>query len=178
MSFIFLVLPGSGKKDIDTDNDMISNNSLLLNEMNIKIAEFKNGESIPKEYTCQGNDTAPLILIEDIPIEARSLSLIVDDPDAPSGTWVHWLLWNILPEEAVIDNTLLNKSIVVGKNSWGNNLYGGPCPPIGTHRYFFKVYALDKILDIGSSSSVDALEREMEGHIILSSEYLGTYTKE
>ncbi|MCU7551228.1 YbhB/YbcL family Raf kinase inhibitor-like protein [Chitinophagaceae bacterium LB-8] len=144
--------------------------------MKLESSDFKHGEAIPSVFTCQGEDRSPSLKISDVPAEAKSLVLILDDPDAPNGRWVHWLVWNIPPETGGIDGNHVPKEAVQGKNSWGRTSYGGPCPPSGTHRYFFKLYALDEMLSL-SSADVKALEKEMEPYIIDQSELMGTYSK-
>jgi Raf kinase inhibitor-like YbhB/YbcL family protein len=144
--------------------------------MKIKSSEFKHGEAIPPVFTCQGDDKSPPLKISDVPAEAKSLVLIVDDPDAPGGTWVHWLVWNIPPDTGVFDQNHVPNGAVQGKNSWGRAGYGGPCPPSGTHRYFFKLYALDDMLQL-SSADVQQLEKAMKPHIIEQCELMGTYRK-
>jgi Raf kinase inhibitor-like YbhB/YbcL family protein len=144
--------------------------------MKIESSEFKHGEAIPAVFTCQGDDKSPPLKISDVPAEAKSLVLIVDDPDAPGGTWVHWLVWNIPPDTGVFDQNHVPNGAVQGKNSWGRAGYGGPCPPSGTHRYFFKLYALDDMLPL-SSANVQQLEKAMKPHIIEQCELMGTYRK-
>ena len=144
--------------------------------MKIESSEFKHGEAIPPVFTCQGDDKSPPLKISDVPAEAKSLVLIVDDPDAPGGTWVHWLVWNIPPDTGVFDQNHVPNGAVQGKNSWGRAGYGGPCPPSGTHRYFFKLYALDDMLPL-SSADVQQLEKAMKPHIIEQCELMGTYRK-
>jgi hypothetical protein len=144
--------------------------------MKIESSEFKHGEAIPPVFTCQGDDKSPPLKISDVPAEAKSLVLIVDDPDAPGGTWVHWLVWNIPPDTGVFDQNHVPNGAEQGKNSWGRAGYGGPCPPSGTHRYFFKLYALDDMLPL-SSADVQQLEKAMKPHIIEQCELMGTYRK-
>src|SRR5262245_16092617 len=107
--------------------------------------EFAYEDFIPSRYTCEGDNVNPPLTINNIPPGTKSLALIVDDPDAPSGTFIHWLIWNISPVDVILENTAPG---VEGTNSFGADHYKGPCPPTGTHRYFFKVYALDKMLDV------------------------------
>jgi Raf kinase inhibitor-like YbhB/YbcL family protein len=150
-------------------------------EKEIEIAELVIGspsfapkESIPGKFTCEGENINPGITIENIPPGTKSLALIVDDPDAPGGVFDHWLLWNIRPMEMIIENSVPG---VEGRNSFGKTKYMGPCPPSGTHRYFFKVFALDKLLDIKAGSDKAALEKAMERHILAKGELVGTYKK-
>jgi Raf kinase inhibitor-like YbhB/YbcL family protein len=140
---------------------------------------FAAGEPIPAKYTCDGADISPPLAWSDPPQGTQSLALIMDDPDAPVGTWDHWLLFNIpadtpdLPEQASPPS-----GSVDGKNSWGRMGYGGPCPPRGTHRYFFKLYALDSTLDLQSGADKAKLLQAMERHILAQAELMGTYARQ
>ena len=115
--------------------------------MNLTSPAFGNNGNIPSEYTCDGSGLSPQLNIGYVPSNAKSLVLICDDPDAPVGTWDHWIVFNIAPSAKEIPKGIEPKG-TPGKNSWGKTGYGGPCPPSGTHRYFFKLYALDTMLDI------------------------------
>src|SRR3989338_6389030 len=137
---------------------------------------FKHNGAIPSEYTCDGEDISPELNIENVPENAKSLALIMDDPDAPAGTWVHWVVWNIPANTKVIPKGTSPKG-VKGKTNFGRLGYGGPCPPSGTHRYFFKLYALDTILNLKEGSSKKDLENAMQGHIIEKTELMGTYKR-
>lgn len=134
---------------------------------------FSHGGNIQPEYTCDGQDKIPPLEISVVPANAKSLALIVDDPDAPMGTWDHWILWNIPPNTKVVDRQMG----VAGKNSWGKTNYGGPCPPSGTHRYYFKIYALDTMLDLPSGSNKKTLETAMKGHILAEAVLMGKYQR-
>ena len=135
---------------------------------------FANGGNIQPEYTCDGQDKTPPLEVSEVPANAKSLALVVDDPDAPMGTWDHWILWNIPP-----NTTLIDKQIgIAGRNSWGKTNYGGPCPPSGTHRYFFKLYALDLMLDLPAGSNKAALEKAMKGHILEETALMGKYSRQ
>ena len=147
---------------------------------------FSPNEEIPETYTCDGSDISPPLKWADIPAGTRSLALIVDDPDAPDPkapkmTWVHWVLYNIppnangLPENATADK--LPPGTMEGLNDWKRTGYGGPCPPIGRHRYFFKLYALDVVLpDLGTPTKAE-LEQALKGHILGHAELIGTYQR-
>jgi Raf kinase inhibitor-like YbhB/YbcL family protein len=143
---------------------------------------FAQGETIPEKYTCDGEDISPPLQWQNVPEGARSLALIVDDPDAPRGDWVHWLLYNI-PETAgeLPENVAPAESVPgggsQGSSSWSRVGYGGPCPPGGTHRYFFKLYALDTELDLDAGATKEALLAAMEGHILGQGELMGTYAR-
>ena len=144
--------------------------------MKITSPAFEHGEEIPSEYTCDGSDTSPELNIEDVSEDTKSLVLINDDPDAPGRTWDHWIVFNIPSHVTKIDKGREPEG-VAGTNSWGRTGYGGPCPPSGTHRYFFKLYALDTYLDLEEGSTKGELEAAMAGHIIDSAELMGTYKR-
>jgi len=145
-----------------------------LKELTISSPVFKNNGFIPQKYTCDGNDVNPPLNIEGVPKETQSLALIVDDPDAPMGTWDHWVVWNIPPAEKIMENSVPGTE---GLNDFRRRSYGGPCPPSGTHRYFFKVYALDTRLDLSPSSRKKDVERAMKGHVIAEGELVGLYRR-
>ena len=138
---------------------------------------------IPTEYTCDGADISPPLTFGDIPEDAQSLVLIVDDPDAPAGTWVHWVLYNIpaitpgLPPDVPPDETLAFGACQ-GMTNFGSTGYGGPCPPDGTHRYFFKVYAIDSDLGFPDPPTKADLEEAMAGHILAEGQLMGKYTRQ
>ncbi|MBW2436199.1 MAG: YbhB/YbcL family Raf kinase inhibitor-like protein [Deltaproteobacteria bacterium] len=148
----------------------------------ITSSAFSEGQAIPSLYTCDGPDVSPDLAWSGVPETAASLALICDDPDAPMGTWVHWVLFNIpadtdrLPAEIPSDGILEN-SACHGKNDFGKLGYGGPCPPGGTHRYFFKLYALDTQLELDSGSTKAQLLEAMQGHILAEGQLMGTYSR-
>ncbi len=148
--------------------------TMLNNHLTISSPVFKNGETIPKEYTCEGLSYNPPLLIEGIPAETKTLAIIMDDPDATSGTFVHWLVWNIPPVNLLQENS---NAGICGKNGAGKNEYTGPCPPYGTHRYFFKLYALDTFLDLPVTTGKETLEQAMKNHILAKAELLGYFQK-
>jgi Raf kinase inhibitor-like YbhB/YbcL family protein len=143
---------------------------------------FAHQAAIPIRYTCDGEDLSPPLEWSDPPPGTESLALVADDPDAPRGTWVHWVIYNIpaqargLPEALPADLELADGS-VQGRNSWPKTGYGGPCPPSGTHRYYFKLYALDTMLDLESGESKKSLLQAMKGHILAEAQLLGTYAR-
>ena len=143
---------------------------------------FAQGQPIPKKYSCKGEDVSPALAWTDPPAGTQSFALIMDDPDAPVGTWDHWILFDIpasargLPHSFPADKTLPDGSIS-GKNSWGKTGYGGPCPPSGTHRYYFKLYALDTILSLQSGASKAQVLDAMKGHVLAQAELMGTFSK-
>ncbi|MBU1062320.1 MAG: YbhB/YbcL family Raf kinase inhibitor-like protein [Candidatus Omnitrophica bacterium] len=142
--------------------------------MKLTSPEFENNSVIPGKFTCQGEDVNPALLIEGVPENAKTLALIVDDPDAPMGTWIHWVVYNIPIISRIEEDSIPGKQ---GTNDFGRNDYGGPCPPSGTHRYFFKIYALDTELDLKEGIHKMDLENAMEGHIMDKAELIGLYKK-
>jgi len=131
---------------------------------------------MPTTYAYKGQNISPELRIANIPANARSLVLIVDDPDAPMGLWTHWLVWNLPAETTSIPEGKLPPKTMEGKNSFGNVRYDGPAPPSGTHRYFFHLYALDTTLSLSSGSSRAALLAAMEGHVVGAGETFGVYS--
>ena len=144
--------------------------------MKLTSPDFVNNGAIPPEFTCDGKDLSPTLIISDAPKNAKSLVLISDDPDAPVGVWDHWVVFNILPSTTEIKKGTEPNGIA-GRNSWGKTGYGGPCPPSGTHRYFFKLYALDIVLNLPEGSTKKDIEKAMQGHIIEKAELMGTYKR-
>ena len=141
---------------------------------------FTNGQSIPAKYSCQGRNISPALAWNAPPAGTQSLALIVDDPDAPGGTWTHWVLFNLppdlraLPEEYAAPG---DSAILTGKNSSGFNRYEGPCPPSGTHRYYFRLYALDTTLSLAPGITKEQLLEAMDGHILAQAELMGTFSQ-
>lgn len=119
----------------------------------------------------------PPLQISEAPKEAKSLALIVEDPDAPGSTFVHWLMWNIDPKTTTIKENKLPAGALQGRNGWDNNSYGGPCPPSGSHRYYFRIYVLDIQLDLTPSSQKTDLEKAMQGHVLDQTELMATYQR-
>ena len=142
--------------------------------MKLVSSAFAHNQTIPRKYTCQGEDVSPPLTVEGIPPGTKSLALIVDDPDAPMGTWVHWVVFNIPPSAQIEENTIPG---IQGHNDFGRNDYGGPCPPSGTHRYFHKLYALDTTLNLEQGVTKKNLEKAMQGHILDKTELIGLYKK-
>ncbi len=150
---------------------------LTMESLSISSTAFKYGEGIPARYSCDGSDVTPPLLFGTPPPSTTTLALIMDDPDAPVGTWVHWVVWNIPAETREIHESSLPSGAIQGKNSWKRNNYGGPCPPSGTHRYFFKIYALDTALNLSQATTKNDLEQAMQGHILAGGELMGTYRR-
>ncbi len=145
---------------------------------------FTNMGEIPRQYSCDGADVSPALQWSGVPAQARSLVLIMDDPDAPDPaaprmTWVHWLLYNLPPSSIGLAEGIISQQLpsgtLEGKNDWKNAGYGGPCPPVGRHRYFHKLYALDTLLPDLRSPTKAQLEAAMHGHVVASAELVGTY---
>jgi Raf kinase inhibitor-like YbhB/YbcL family protein len=145
--------------------------------MKLTSPAFTHNSLIPKKYTCDGEDINPPLLITNVSKEAKSLALIVDDPDAPRGTWTHWTVWNINPGSPEIIEDSIPSGAVLGMTDFGEPGYGGPCPPSGTHRYFFRLYALDAKLELQQGVSRKELERAMAGHILSEVELIGLYRR-
>jgi len=146
-------------------------------KMKITSSAFQEGAEIPSKFTCDGADTSPPLQIADIPSEAKSLALIVDDPDAPSGLFTHWLVWNIPPQTGSVREGSAPKG-AQGANDFGKSGYGGPCPPSGTHRYYFKVFALDRELDLPSGAKRGQLDAAMKGHVVAQGDLIGRYSRQ
>lgn len=145
--------------------------------MQLTSEAFETGGVIPAAFTCDGQDSNPALVISGVPDSAKSLALIMDDPDAPAGTWDHWVVFNIPPDTTNIPQGQEPVGIH-GKGTSGNLEYHGPCPPDREHRYFFKLYALDTMLDVTEGASKQDVEQAMEGHIIGQAELMGRYDRQ
>ena len=145
-------------------------------KMKITSSAFQQGGNIPSKFSCDGADTSPPLQIADAPSGAKSLVLIVDDPDAPSGLFTHWTAWNISPQTSTIAEGSTPKG-VQGTSDFGKSGYAGPCPPSGTHRYYFKIFALDRELDLPSGAKRAQLDAAMKGHVIAQGELMGRYSR-
>ncbi|MBX7108164.1 MAG: YbhB/YbcL family Raf kinase inhibitor-like protein [Chitinophagales bacterium] len=143
-------------------------------ELKVISPVFQHESLIPSKYTCEGENISPPLQISFIPGEAKSLVLIVDDPDAPNGSWMHWLVWDIPVTHLLKEGEVHG---IEGINDFKQHRYGGPCPPSGTHRYFFKIYALDKLLKLPTGSTKAQLEKLMSGHILAFGELIGLYKR-
>lgn len=163
--------PETGEKDRKGEMEMVN--------LNLISSAFKNGENIPKKYSGEGADISPPLSWDKPPRGTASLVLICDDPDAPVGTWDHWIIFNIKPDmKALAEDTPLPEGAKMGRNSWGKMEYGGPAPPPGkVHRYFFKIYAVDKNLDMSPGSDKKTIEKMIEGHILGTGKLIGTYKR-
>jgi len=143
-----------------------------MKELTVSSPAFENKKLIPSKYTCDGDDVNPPLTIEGIPDLTKSLILIIDDPDAPMGIWDHWVVWNIPLIGKIGENTVPG---IEGINDFKKHSYGGPCPPSGTHRYFFKVYALDTKLDLSPNSRKKDVEKAMQNRVLAKGELIGLY---
>lgn len=145
--------------------------------MKIVSSAFEHNRRIPSKYTCDGENMSPPLSFLEVPKNTKSLVLIVDDPDAPSKTWVHWVVFNIDSATRDVSENSVPNGGVLGMTDFGKPGYGGPCPPSGKHRYFFKLYALDSVLNLPQSSDKNAVEEAMKGHILDSAELVGLYER-
>jgi len=144
--------------------------------MTIRSAAFQQGGDIPAKFTCDGGDTSPPLQLSGIPPNAKSLVLIADDPDAPGGVFTHWLVWNIPPQTNSVAEGSSPKG-VHGTNDFGKPGYGAPCPPSGAHRYYFRVFALDRELALLPGAKRSQLEAALKGHVIAQGELMGRYAR-
>lgn len=145
--------------------------------MTITSSAFKHKSKIPSKYTCDDENINPPLEFIDVPSQARSLVLLVDDPDAPSNTWVHWVIYNIDPKVKKINENSVPNDGVLGTTDFGKPGWGGPCPPSGSHRYFFKLYALDKMLDLPEGITKHQLLEKMTDHVIEQAQLIGVYSR-
>ena len=150
--------------------------------MPIRSSAFNQGEPIPTQYTCDDTDISPPLSWSNVPEGSQSLALICDDPDAPMGTWVHWVLYNLPGDQTELAENIpsletLENGAIHGITDFKRLGYGGPCPPGGTHRYFFKLYALDSALDLGPGATKADLLEAMKGHVLARGELMGTYSR-
>ena len=173
---ILIMAPGMipGQSQAEGDKSMA---------LEISSTAFEQGGMIPVQYTCDGKNISPRLEWSGVPDDAESLALIADDPDAPGKTWVHWVLFNIPGETTSLEENYpkdaeLPGGAVNGITDFGSNGYGGPCPPGGTHRYYFKLYALDTTLDLDSSAKKSDLLKAMEGHVLAEGQLMGKYRRQ
>jgi len=179
LSALVILLAACQNSTIDRENKNLSKTLATGNFMQISSAVFSHQSTLPAKYTCDGDNISPPLSFSDLPTDAVSLVLIMDDPDAlkPAGrVWDHWLVWNIPPSVSQIAEGQ-NPSGLIGFNTEGRQAYGGPCPPDGEHRYFFKLYALDAWLDLPLSATKGEIEKAMAGHILDQAELLGLYNR-
>jgi len=148
----------------------------------IKSRAFKDGEPIPTEYSCEGLNFSPPLELESITHDAVSIAIICEDPDAPSGIWSHWVIFNLPPKttelpERVMTRETLENGATQGSNGWGTIGYRGPCPPSGTHRYYFRIYALDVKLNLPAGVTREELLKALKNHVLDEGQIMGTYTR-
>ncbi len=161
-----------------TPNALTENGSGLV----LSSTAFKEGQAIPRQYTCDGVNISPPLEWTGAPKTAKTIAIIADDPDAPAGIWVHWVLYNV-PAEYIgfVENVPASENLrgggFQGKNDFGKIGYGGPCPPSGTHRYFFKIYAVDSELPLEAGATKADVEKAMQGHIVAQGQLMGTYSR-
>jgi Raf kinase inhibitor-like YbhB/YbcL family protein len=174
---LYLLGPVEG----DTFSTIIKETGSVENRnisMELTSTAFSYSEEIPVKYSCNGGDISPQLSWNEPPAGTQSFVILMDDPDAPSGTYDHWVLFNVPPEtRTLLENFQPAAPIIVGKNSSGQNKYAGPCPPAGTHRYFFKLYALDATLSLSASAYKNDVIAAMEGHILAQGELMGTFSQ-
>ncbi|MGA9995309.1 MAG: YbhB/YbcL family Raf kinase inhibitor-like protein [Pyrinomonadaceae bacterium] len=185
---LILLCSCTGKKEISSENAGQKNAqpeaSREVKKMEIKVtsAAFQEGGAIPKQYTCDGANVSPALAWTGVPEKAVTLALIVDDPDAPAKTWVHWVVFNLSATAKGLPENVPAQENVAGGGRQGTSDfkkvgYGGPCPPSGTHRYFFKLYALDTSVADESKTTKEQLLKEMEGHVLAEGQLMGTYKR-
>lgn len=148
-----------------------------MNGLQISSPAFENNQPIPAKYTCDGENINPPFKFSGIPVNCKSLVLICDDPDAPAGTFCHWTLWNINPQENQITENSVPAGAIEGVTSFGRHGYGGPCPPAGTHRYIFKLFALDIKLALPPTADRSQLAHAIQGHILEQTQIIGLYRR-
>jgi len=170
---VLLFRQNQPKNQVPNIDQSLTNKTMILTS-----SQFKNNDFFPAKYSCQGEGVNPPLAISGTPKSSKSLALVVDDPDAVGGTFVHWLAWNIDPATSSIAENSAPPGGIQGKNSGGTNSYYPPCPPSGAHHYRFKVYALDVKLDLESSADEAALMKAVEGHVLDQAELVGLYQKQ
>jgi len=146
--------------------------------MKIISSAFNHNEKIPSKYTCDGANVSPPLQFLGVPKSAESLVLILDDPDASAKTWVHWVVYNIDPQTLEVKENSVPEGGIEGMTDFGKPGYGGPCPPSGIHRYFFKLYALDIILDVAPNATKQMVEQKMKRHVVDKAEVIGLYSRD
>ncbi|MFC1749782.1 YbhB/YbcL family Raf kinase inhibitor-like protein [Pseudomonadota bacterium] len=170
---LFLMIAGCAQQaPLQTEEITLTNQNMKLSS-----SAFENDSDIPSQYTCDGQDINPNLKVEDVPQDAVSLVLIVDDPDAPVGDWVHWTLWSIPADISEISENSVPHGATEGLTDFGRSGWGGPCPPSGTHRYYFKLFALDIDLILDHSAKKADILDAMKGHIVDQTELIGLYQR-
>ena len=160
-----------------TVSSAFSREATKAGDFRVSSPAFEPNGTIPKKYGCEGENVNPPLRIENVPPGVKSIALIFDDQDAPRGTYVHWILWNIDPRTKEITEKSIPEGAIQGVNDFRKQNYGGPCPPTRPHRYAFKIYILDTLLDLHPNSAKPDLEKAMEGHILGQAQLKGTYKR-
>ena len=155
----------------------------MSTQISVTSDAFAEGQKIPSAHTCDGQDLSPRIVVSGLPPDTKTWALLCDDPDAPGGDWVHWLVFNLPPSlteltQAVTPEALAKLGAAAGRNSWGKTRYQGPCPPSGTHRYFFKVFALDSTLDLPAGAAKPEFLAKAKGHTLAQGTLMGRYARQ
>lgn len=157
---------------------MFNYKSFADNKFTLESSAFKLNSMIPAEFTCSGIDQSPPLTWHHVPAKTQSFVLVMEDPDAPNGTWTHWLIFNIPPNVTELGaGAPTPEGAANGANSWGGKGYRGPCPPLGAHQYVLKLYAIDKILDLGEGATRDTVLQMITGHVLDTAELIGLYQK-
>ncbi len=179
MAVLFIAKSNKSTKiETDAPKSSVEQKAEGVTNMKIVSSVFDHNQKIPSKYTCDGENVNPPLQFLDVPENAKGLVLIVDDPDAPSKTWVHWVVYNVNPDVNEIEESSIPNGGIEGMTDFGRPGYGGPCPPSGVHRYFFKLYAIDSILDLPQNSSKQMVEDKMQDNIIDKAELVGFYSRE
>jgi Raf kinase inhibitor-like YbhB/YbcL family protein len=158
-------------------SDAMGQSITKIGELKISSPAFENGGEIPKKYTCDGANVNPPLKVENVPPNTKSLALVFDDIDAPRGTYVHWILWNIDPGVKELKENSVPERAVQGVNDFEKRHYGGPCPPGRAHKYIFRIYALDTLLNLNPNGTKKDLEKVMEGHMISRAQLTGLFKR-
>lgn len=168
----FFINPSNPKQE-----QPLMKNDVDATKLQLSSPAFENSRPIPERYSCQGQNISPPLSIKGVPAAAESLAIIMHDPDAPAGDWLHWTIWNIAPQTTQLREGSLPGGTTEGITDFGTIGYGGPCPPSGTHRYFFELYALDSKLDLPDGSRRGELEEAIQKHLLTKAELVGLFTR-
>lgn len=177
-----LVISGCSKPTPTVTQPAANSNTPVKTEIKLTSPAFKEGEAIPRTYTCDGINITPPLEWSGVPKTARTIAIVADDPDAPGGTWVHWVLYNLPADNiGLVENLPATETLkaggLQGRNDFGKIGYGGPCPPSGSHRYFFRIYALDGELLLKAGATKAELLKAMDDHVVLQGQLMGTYRR-
>lgn len=173
---ICLIVLSMAHKNIEGSQNMATNSSSKSGNMQVVSPAFRDGSSVPVQYSCKGQNVSPPLNFLGVPASAKSLAFIMHDPDAPSGDYVHWTMWDISTDTGTIAANSVPMGAIQGLNSSNQNKYMGPCPPSGTHRYMFDLFALNKALGLPAKTTRDQLKKAMDGHIIEQNTLTGTFS--